>query len=491
MNENEKIDTIFRSRVLVVDDEKRIRNGCSTMLTEEGFFVATAESGDLGLSMLTREHYDIVLLDLMMPGLSGLEMLEQIGTSHPDTVIIVITGYATLEHAIEAMKKGAFDFIPKPFSPHELRGVIKKAMDHIRTLHDIATEKSRMRALINHLPGGVMATDKEGIIALVNPSFLRMVGCRTSDIIGRPVYEIVDNETFCEMVNQALTMPENEFVELTQEFDHGSLSNDENAVIGLQCIPFRDRLGRNLGTVIVLHDITTQKKMEQHKSDFVSMVAHEIQSPMNSVLMQIKLLLKGRVGEVNKEQFQLLERVSEKIKGLSTLASELLDIAKIEAGLISQEKEKLEVSDILIDQVAFHEAKAETKRLTLKFDKLSDLDPILGNRYNIEEVISNLISNAIRYTPEGGNIVVSAHMEEGYVCIRVSDTGFGIPENELERIFDRFYRIKNEKTRFITGTGLGLSIVKSIVEAHNGMIEIDSELNRGSTFSVCFPAISY
>jgi two-component system phosphate regulon sensor histidine kinase PhoR len=490
MIENQSIDTTFRPRVLVVDDEKRIREGCETMLTEEGFFVVTAESGDLGLKMLTREHYDIILLDLMMPGLSGFEVLDQIGASHPDTIIIVITGYATLEHAIEAMKKGAFDFIPKPFSPQELRVVIKKAMDHIRTLHDIATEKSRMRALINHLPGGVMATDKAGTIALANPSFLRMIGCQTSDITGKPMNEIVVNNTLKELIREALTMPEDKLVELAQEFNHGSLSHDAEATIGVQCIPFRDRLGRNLGTVTVLHDITTQKKMEQLKSDFVSMVAHEIQSPMNSVLMQIKLLLKGRVGDVNKEQTQLLERISEKIKGLSTLASELLDLAKIEAGLIIQEKEKFEVAELLRDQVVFYNEAARARGITLKIDKIPALSPILGNRHNIEEVVSNLINNAIRYTPEGGSIVVSARMEKGYVCIQVNDTGFGIPENELERIFDRFYRIKNEKTRFITGTGLGLSIVKSIVDAHNGMINVKSEPDKGTTFDIRIPIIA-
>jgi len=491
MIENESADTIFRSRVLVVDDEKRIRDGCNTMLTEEGFFVETAESGDLGLNMLTSEHYDIVLLDLMMPGLSGIEVLEQIGASHPDTVIIVITGYATLEHAIEAMKKGAFDFIPKPFSPQELRVVIRKAMDHIRTLHDIATEKSRMRVLINHLPGGVMATDKDGIIALANPSFLRMIGCRTSDITGKPVSEVIANEAFNKMILEALNMPEDEFVELSQEFNQGSLSSDEEATIGVQSIPFRDRLGRNLGTVTVLHDITSQKKMEQLKSNFVSMVAHEIQSPMNSVLMQIKLLLKGRAGDVNKKQIELLGRISKKIKGLSTLASELLDLAKIEAGLVIQEKEKLDIAELLRDQVVFYNEQAQAKGITLKIDKIPELSSVLGNRHNIEEVVSNLISNAIRYTPEGGSIVVSAHMEEGYVFFQVRDTGFGIPEKELERIFDRFYRIKNEKTRFIMGTGLGLSIVKSIVDAHNGMIQVESELDGGSTFSVCFPAMTY
>lgn len=489
MRVDDKMEGVFKLRVLVVDDEKRIRDGCTQMLSDEGFHVATAESGELGLSMLDKAHYDIVLLDLMMPGLSGQEVLEHVGASHPDTVIIVITGYATLEHAIDAMKRGAFDFIPKPFSPQELRVVIKKATERIRTLHDIATEKSRMRALINHLPGGVLATDKEGIIALANPSFLRMVGCLGSDVIGQPISRIVANEAFNAMIHQALTMPPDEFAQLTQEFDNGALGRDKETVLGVQCIPFRDRLGRNLGSVTVLHDITTQKKMDQLKSDFVSMVAHEIQSPMNSVLMQIKVLLKGRAGDVNEEQARLLERVSEKIKGLSALASELLDLAKIEAGLVTQEKEKLDVAGLLRDQVAFHGEKARAKGVQLELKNPKVLSPILGNRLNIEEVVSNLISNAIRYTPEGGEIDVSAHMEEGYVCIQVKDTGFGIPEEEEGRIFDRFYRVKNDQTRLITGTGLGLSIVKSIVEAHNGIIQVESALGRGSTFSVYFPAM--
>ena len=151
----------FVPRILVVDDEKRIRQGCQKTLTLEGFEVALAESGDLAVEQLKNEHFDIILLDLMMPGLSGMDVLAHVKALHPDTVIIVITGYATLEHAIEAMKKGAFDFISKPFSPQDLRNVVAKAIEYIRTLEDIATEKSRVRVLINHLSGGVMATDAE------------------------------------------------------------------------------------------------------------------------------------------------------------------------------------------------------------------------------------------------------------------------------------------------------------------------------------------
>ena len=123
------------------------------------------------------------------------------------------------------------------------------------------------------------------------------------------------------------------------------------------------------------------------------------------------------------------------------------------------------------------------------FGSFPELPHVLGNRYNMEEVISNIISNAIVYTPEGGKVTVSAAIENDYLCISISDTGIGIPEEDLDRVFDRFYRVKNEKTRFITGTGLGLAIVKSIVEAHNGTVHVESKPDHGSTFYIFIPLI--
>ena len=266
----------FTPRILVVDDEKRIRDGCHDVLTQEGFEVAKAETGEIGIKMIEEAHYDIILLDLMMPGLSGFEVLTKVKTLHPDTVIIVITGYVTVEHSVEAMKKGAFDFIPKPFSPDQLRVVVSRAIEHTRTLQDIAHEKSRMRVLINQLASGVMATDSQKRIALANPAFQRMMGYRGTNLIGRPVEELIQNEELKEMVNKALSMPGADFVELTEELRVGTDGEDQEMILGASCAPFRDRMGRNLGTVTVLHDITTLKKMDQLKSDFVSTVAHEI-----------------------------------------------------------------------------------------------------------------------------------------------------------------------------------------------------------------------
>lgn len=479
----------FQPKVLVVDDEKRIRDACHRLLTEEGCQVERAENGESGLQMIEQAHFDIILLDLMMTGISGFEVLSHVKAFHPDTVVIVITGYATIEHSIDAMKKGAFDFLPKPFSPTDLRMVISKAIEFISTLQDIAKQKSRMRVMINLISDGVLTTDNQKCVALANPAFLRMMGCLDAEVIGCAITDIVKEPKLIAMVDKALHQPPDTFVELTDEFTITEKGGEEK-IVGARCIPFRDRLDRNLGTVTVLHDITTLKKLDKVKSDFVSMVAHEIKSPLNSILMQLKVILDGLAGELTDKQREILTRSSDRITSLATLSSELLDIAKIESGLINQEKEELDIAELVATQVGFYRDRASAKSLELTFDDTAPSVRIMGNRTNIEEVVTNLITNAIRYTPEGGSIRVGVSADKNHACIRVSDTGFGISEEDQEKIFDRFYRVKNEKTRYINGTGLGLAIVKSIVETHHGMIKIDSRINEGATFSVYLPKIT-
>lgn len=489
MNEQKTSQPAYHTRVLVVDDEKRIRDGCRTILAGAGFDVGLAENGYAGLQKIEEEHFDIILLDLMMPGLRGIDLLEHVKARHPDTLVIVITGYATLEHAVEAMKKGAFDFISKPFSPEDLRAVIARAIEYIRNLEDIAHEKSRMGTLIRQVSDGVMATDREKQVALANPAFLRLTGYRGESPIGMPVKELINNDRLLQLIDEALSMPPDQFAELTEEFDQGTLAENKEAVLAVRCVPFRDRLHRNLGTVTVVHDITALKKMDKIKSDFVSMVAHEIKSPMNSVLALVKVIQDGLAGDVTEKQREILGRVSEKIKGLSDLAADLLDLSRIESGLITLEKERLQIASVLSEQVTFHQTRAQAKNIHLSLEPVPELPPVLANKRAIEEVIANLLTNAIKYTPDEGEVAVSAGAERDYVHVAVKDTGFGIAPEDLNRVFDRFYRVKNDQTRMISGTGLGLAIVKSIVEAHNGRIEVESEPGRGSTFHVFLPVM--
>jgi signal transduction histidine kinase/FixJ family two-component response regulator len=474
--------------ILIVDDETRIRQVCVQMLSHEGYDVAQAENGEKGLEAIADRHFDIILLDLCMPGISGMEALGQIRSLHPDTVVIVITGYATLSHAVEAMKNGAFDFLAKPFSPEDLRLIIGKAFEHIRTLNDIAHEKSRMHAMLNQLADGVLATDARKKIALANQAFLSLIRHDGSPPIGMDCATVLRDETLESMIDQALALTADSYTEITKELRIPSDEMQER-VLAARCVPFRDRLGRTLGTITVLHDITALKKIDQMKSDFVSMVSHEIRSPLSSIQMQLKVILDRLAGDVSEKQNEILLRASEKIQSLVALSTELLDLSKMESGLINLEKQNLQLLHVIRDQVAFQQGKAQAKNITLEMVDIDDLPEVLANKMNMEEVIANLITNAIRYTPEGGKIVVAAGQEGDYVRISVSDNGLGIAPEDVGRIFNRFYRVKNEKTRQIIGTGLGLPIVKSIVEAHHGRIQVDSQVDVGSTFTVFIPVI--
>ena len=487
MTEKQSSDILFKPKILVVDDDKVIREGCREVLTQDGYEVILAENGELGLKMIEKAHFDVILLDLMMPGLSGFDVLSQVKALHPDTSIIVITGYATIENSIEAMKNGAFDFIPKPFSPDQLRVVVSKAIEHTGALKDIANEKSRIRVLINLIANGVMVTDAEKKLVLANPAFMKIMGFKEDDIIGRPFTELVQQDQLRQMVEHAFSISEGELTEITEELKIEKSGEDTTATYVARCRPFRDRIGRNLGTITVLSDITYLKDINQRQSDFVSMVAHEIRSPLNSVMAQMKVVQDGLAGDITQKQGEILGRASEKINGLVSLSSELLNMASREAGLIALERTECDMGEVLKDQVEFHRPKAQAKGIQLKLEPLPDLPPVLANKQNMEEVFSNLITNAINYTPGKGKISVSARSGKHHLCISISDTGFGIAEEDLDRIFDRFYRVKNDKTRYIIGTGLGLPIVKSIVEAHDGMIQVESKPDHGSTFIVYIP----
>lgn len=229
------------------------------------------------------------------------------------------------------------------------------------------------------------------------------------------------------------------------------------------------------------------KKMDQMKSDFVSMVSHEIRSPMNSLLAQMNILLDGLAGDVTEKQREILERASGKISSLNNLVSELLDIARIESGMMTSEKEDIKILHLLKEQIKFHESEAANKKINIILDSPAELPSIMANLQSIEEVISNLITNAIKYSPDGGSITLKASVENDYFTLHVKDTGFGIPEEDLDKIFTKFHRVKDENTRTIHGTGLGLAIVKSIIESHHGRVSVVSCLGGGTTFTVVLP----
>lgn len=480
-------------RVLVIDDEAVIREGCERVLSRDGWEVLLACDGREGLD-LAREHageIDVVLLDLKMPGPSGMEVLEELLKLDPSLPVVVITGYATVDSAVEAMKKGAYDFIPKPFTPDQLRLVVQRAyekrslerealrlrLEAERSLRDVAREKGRVMAIIECMADGILVTDHEGNVALLNPAATKLLDTPEREkVIGRPVEEVIGIEELREAIREVLG--EGDRV-ITQEIQR------DQVLIRAHTAAVKDQEGRNMGTVTVLEDLSYVLELDRMKGEFLSMVSHELRSPVSAIEQIIGAVLTSE--KLDPKERQLLQRAKERARGLIDLINKLLEISRIEAGMAVQRKEPLRVEEVVRRTVELMAEQARAKGIELRMRKEGAIPQVMGDPQGLEAVFTNLISNAIKYTPGGGRVEVALGVEGDYVKVSISDTGIGIPKEDLPRIFDKFYRVPSPETRQVVGTGLGLSIVKGIVEAHLGRIEVQSEVGKGSTFTVYLP----
>ncbi len=489
-----------QTKILVVDDDQTIRDGCSRILSKSGWTVIAAENGQKGLDEIRslRGEIDVVLLDLMMPGLSGMEVLEQSLQTDPDLLVIVITGYATVESAVEAMKKGAYDFIAKPFAPDQLRIVVKRALERRalqketaflrqereKSLRDIATEKSKIKTIIHSMGDGVLVCDQDGSVVLTNPAADRMLRLSEDHLLGKLLTEAHLPPDLASTIDKSLKTRESAFASVSQELSVGAA---EEVHLRAHTAPVKNDVGEIMGAVTVLQDISYLKELDKMKSEFIAMVAHELRAPIAAVEQQITVILNKMAGEVTEKQEQLLSRAKERTKGLLDLIKDLLDLSKIEAGKMVQYKEPLSLYEVIQRVVDLMKAEAENKKIDLQWIGSAETPLIHADRNSMEEIFTNLISNAIKYTPENGKVRVVLGEERGFVKASVSDTGIGIEEENLPRIFDKFYRVKTKETRQIVGTGLGLSIVKSMVAAHLGSISVESKVGIGTTFTILLP----
>jgi two-component system phosphate regulon sensor histidine kinase PhoR len=422
-------------------------------------------------------------------------VLEAALEVNPSLLVVVITGYATVDSAVEAMKKGAYDFLPKPFSPDQLRLIVSRVQEKrrleleaeqlraeaARSLRDVATEQSKVRTIVHCMADGILVTDREGRIVLTNPAAGRMLGIETAASLAKPLREAVGHEKLIEAVAGVVEPANPDVTTISQELQIG------DSLIRAHTAAVKSEEGEVLGTVTVLEDMTYLLELDRMKGDFIAMVSHELRSPISAIVQNINLILDGLVGETTEKQRHLLSRAKERSKGLLDLIADLLEISKIEAGMTMQCKEPLRVEEVVRTVVELMEAEARAKGVSLTSRVDAHLPPVLGDKDNLEGVFTNLVGNAIKYTPKGGKIQIAVSPDGDYVKTMVQDTGIGISKEDLARIFDKFSRVKSEKTRGIVGTGLGLSIVKNIVEAHLGSISVESEEGKGTTCTVLLP----
>ena len=490
-----RVDAI---RVLVVDDEQDIRDGSERILTRIGCKVLKAPRGDKALEILEKEGASIVLLDLKMPGMDGIEVLGRIRKMDEEILVIVITGYATVETAIEAMKLGAYDFISKPFEPDQLRIVVNRAWEKIRltqqaekleedrrrTLSDLDTEKSRLHTIMEYLPNGVMVTNTRGQVVLMNQAFRQLLNLDSGLQLGSLIDDYVPDKDLCNLV---MEISQGKHVDYDDVPDYEFALSDGKYFLA-KGKPVLGERKECLGAVLNVVDISAMKVLDQLKSEFVAKVSHELRSPLSTIHEQLALVIRDMVGEITEHDQHVLARAKEKTQGLISLIGDLLDLSRIEEGLICKDVKPVQVEEVLENIVDFLKTRADVKGQTLALAFSKDpLPKLTADPLALESIFGNLITNAINYTQDGGKIKVEVDMAGINVRVKVTDNGFGIEDKYLDKIFERFYRVKDEKTRYITGTGLGLPIVKGLIDSMGGFINVESTLGRGTAFTVLLP----
>jgi len=483
-------------KILVVDDEPGILRGCERVLRASGHTVQLADRAEKGLEILAEDpDIELALVDLRMPGMDGLELLARARDVAPETVFVVITAYATIEAAVEATKRGAYDFLAKPFSPDELSRIVNRSLERVQLIRErnrleserrsrmleLATEKSRLRTIIDCMAEGVIVSNAEHELVLNNPAALRVLRGAADTAGPISIADAVASPELASMIEQASESRKRVSSELKL-----ALGRDEAWVL-VDVAPVTDETsGQFLGAVTVLRDITELKRVEQVKAQFVNMVAHELRAPLAAVDGYLSVMLEGMVKDPEKQR-GMIERSKARLRALLDLVGDLLDVARMEAGTVRREIEPQNVGAVVDEVIDLMQPLAQQRSVALQSGTAGALPRVEADREELVRLFTNLISNAIKYNRPDGTVTIAVESEGPYVKVRVMDTGVGISEEGLRKLFGEFFREKTTATRDVTGTGLGLSIVKRIVDFYHGRVDVQSKLGEGSTFTVWLP----
>lgn len=342
----------------------------------------------------------------------------------------------------------------------------------------LVDEKNKSSAIVNSIGDPIIVTDINYKIILLNPSFESIFGIKQGDAYGKHFLEVINNRHIFDIITDVLHSGD-----YMSDEDILSLKLDtKDKYYKVSVTPIYDKDKAITGTVTLLQDITHLKEVEILKSEFVSTVSHEFRTPLTSISLGVGLLLDRTLGAINKDQNEVISAIKDEEERLANLVNDLLDLSRIESGKMAINKKPCLIEEIIESTAKSLSELAHTRGVNLNYYKDENIPAVKADTDKIRTVLANLIGNAIKFTPQGGNIEVFTYSRDKKVYISVKDTGIGIPKEYHEKIFERFVQVK-KNINDGTGTGLGLAIAKKIVEAHGGEIWVESEEGKGSTFT--------
>jgi PAS domain S-box-containing protein len=370
---------------------------------------------------------------------------------------------------------------PHAFSGNEtnigsiIAGQLGVAINNAYLYQQAEAERLRLKAVIEATPDAVIVTDQEGLISLANPAAEIVLNVRPEEARGRSVAEVIQVPEIVQLLLAVEAEPKTSEIDL-----------EEGRIFFASVIPIGSADFRATGKVCVLWDITHYKKLDTLKSEFVSTVSHDLRMPLTLMRGYMKML--SMVGTINHQQREYIQKIMQSADQMAHLVDNVLDLGRLEVGL-GLKREEVEIKEIIKEVVNTFRPQAITKQVALSTGDIQEMPKMSVDPILLRQALANLVDNAIRFTPAGGRISISTHQEGDILFIEVEDSGVGISPTDQARLFEKFSQIRNKGGAGKVGSGLGLAIVKSIVEQHGGRVRVESQLGRGSIFTIEIPII--
>jgi len=471
--------------VLVALEEGQILRLFERALSAASYEVAIAHDRTALDKALQESSPALVVLSQHFQAVEGLEIAKALLERFPTLPILLYLPNATLDTLKQALHIGISDCLFPPLHIDDIMQTVENSLRRAQHLGDWTrrevkrttaslekrvSELQKLDTILNNIEDGVIILDENLSVLLINPAVRREFGIWNDEtVIGRPVLEAFPNSDLRTLLQS----------DSKDSQPHNEITFDDGRVLSAQYTPIP-----GVGSAVTLLDITHLKQIDRLKSEFVHTVSHDLRSPLTAILGYVELL--ERVGPINDQQREFVRRVHNSIDSITRLVNDLLDLGRLEAGFDSQ-KETISLEGMIRYTLETLGPQINDKKQVIHFQlPEGDFPNIRGNPIRLSQMLDNLIGNAVKYTPPGGEITVKAEVHGDQMILHVTDTGPGIPPSDQPHIFEKFYRASNVP-KGVGGSGLGLAIVKSIVDNHQGRIWVESVLGQGTTFIVVLP----